>query len=64
MRLKEEEQFHFKNYLLKMLRSHAKIRLKSGSQNVNFITAKAMSKRYKPDCSSKFPCTLTHIYAQ
>ena len=31
--LQGEEQFHFKNYLLKMLRFHAKMRLKNVPKN-------------------------------
>ena len=36
-RLQEEEQFHSKNYLLEMLRSHAKMHLKSAPQKLNFV---------------------------
>ena len=37
-RLPGKEQFHFKNYLLEMPRSHAKMRLKSALQKLNFVT--------------------------
>ena len=43
-RLQGEEQFNSKNYSLKMLRSHAKMRLKSQPQKLNFAMAKAISK--------------------
>ena len=50
-RLQGEEQFDSKNYLFKMPRSHAKIRLKSAQQKLNFLMAKDISKSYKLDCS-------------
>ena len=62
-RLQGEEQFHSKNYLLEMPRSHAKIRLKSAPQKLNFVMAKAISKSYILDCSCKYPCTFPHSYA-
>ena len=62
-RLKGEEQFHSKNYLLEMLRSHAKIRLISAPQKLNFVMAKAISKIYTLDCSCKCPCTFPPSYA-
>ena len=61
-RLEEEEQFHFKNYLLEIPCSHAKMHLKSGPQNLNFVMARAMWKSYTLDCSCKYPCTLPHSY--
>ena len=48
-----EEQFHFKNYHLEMPRSHAKMRLKSAPQKLNFLMTKAMSKNCTLDCSCK-----------
>ena len=63
-RLQGEEQFHSMNYLLEMPRSHAKIRLKSAPQKLNFLMAKAISKRCTLDCSCKCPCTFPHSYAQ
>ena len=62
-RLKGEDQFHCKNYLLEMPRSHAKMRLKSAPQKLNFLMAKAISKSYTLDCSCKCPCTFPHSYA-
>ena len=50
-RLQEEEQFHSKNYLLEMPRSHEKIRLKNAPQKLNFVLRKAISKSYTSDCS-------------
>ena len=44
--LRGEEQCHSKNYLLEMLHSHSKMRLKSAPQKLNFVMAKAISKTY------------------
>ena len=63
-RLQGEEQFHSKNYLLEMSRFHAKMRLKSAPQKLNFLMAKAISKSCTLDCSCKCPCTFSHSYAQ
>ena len=63
-RLQGEEQFHTKNYLLEMSRFHAKMRLKSAPQKLNFLMAKTISKRCTLDCSCKCPCTFPHSYAQ
>ena len=41
-RLQGEEQFHSKNYLLEMSRFHAKMRLKSAPQKLNFLMAKVI----------------------
>ena len=41
-RLQGEKQFHSKNYLLEMSRFHAKMRLKSAPQKLNFLVVKAM----------------------
>ena len=55
-RLQGEEQFHSQNYLLKMPRSHAKMRLKSAPEKLNFVMAKArLSKIYTVDCSCNCP---------
>ena len=43
-RLKAEVQFHSTNLLLEMPCSHAKMRLKSAPQKLNFLMAKAISK--------------------
>ena len=44
-RLQREEQFDFKNYLLEMSCFHAKMRLKSPPQKLNFLTKKTISKK-------------------
>ena len=44
-RLQEEEQFHSRNYLLEMPRSHVKIYLKFVPQKLNFVMEKAISKK-------------------
>ena len=62
-RLSGEEQFPSKNYLLKMRCSHAKIRLKSASRKLEFVIAKALSKRFTLDCSYKCSSTFLHSYA-
>ena len=54
-RLQGEEQFHSKNCLLEMPRSHTKMHLKSAPQKQKFVMAKAISK----SCSCMFP----HSYA-
>ena len=61
-RLQGEEQLHSKNYLLKMSRSHPKMRLKSAPQKLDFVMAKAISGSYTLDCSCKCPCTLPPSY--
>ena len=63
-RLQGEEQFHTKNYLLEMSRFHAKMRLKSAPQKLNFLMTKAISKRCTLDCNCKCPCTFPHSYAR
>ena len=50
-RLQKEKEFHFTNYLLEMFRSHAKMRLEGAPQKLNFVMAKAISKRYILNCS-------------
>ena len=62
-RLQGEEQFHSKYYRLEMPLSYTKMRLKSAPQKLNFLMAKAISKSYTLDCSSKCPCTLPPSYA-
>ena len=42
-RLQGEEQFHHMNYFLE-IRSHAKMRLKSAPQKLDFLMTKAISK--------------------
>ena len=60
-RLQAEEQFHSKNYHLEMPRSHAKMRLKSAPQKLNFLMAKDISKSYKLDYRSTL--MLLHVRA-
>ena len=61
-RLQGQKKFHSKNYLLEMLPSHAKMRLKIAPQKLNFVIAKAISKSYPLDCSCKCGCTFPHSY--
>ena len=58
---KERNNFILKT--LEMPRFHAKIRLKSEPQKLNFVMTKATSKSYTLACSSKCPCTFPHNYA-
>ena len=53
----------FKNYLLEMPYYHAKMRLKSAPQKLNFVIAKAISESYTLDCSYRCPCTFQHSHA-
>ena len=62
-RLQGEEQFRSKSYLLEMPPSHAKIRLESAPEKLNFEMAKAISKSYRLDCSYKCFCAFLHSYA-
>ena len=63
-RLQGEEQFHIKNYLLKMSRFHAKMSLESAPQKLNLLMAKAKSKSCTLDCSCKCPCMVLHSCGQ
>ena len=58
--LQGEEQFHSKNFLLEMPRSHSKVHLKSAPQKLNFVMA--TSKSYILDFSCKCFCTFPHSY--
>ena len=49
--------------VLEMPSSHAKMRLKSAPQKLNFLMAKDVQKKYTLNCSLKCPCTFPHIYA-
>ena len=40
-KLQRQEQFHSKNYLLEMLRFHAKMHLKKAPQKLSFVMAKS-----------------------
>ena len=63
-RLQGQEIFNLKNYVLKMPCFHAKIRLKSARQKLDFLMTKAISKSCTLDCSCKYPCTFPHSYPQ
>ena len=63
-RLQGEEQFYTKNYLLEMSRFHAKMRLKSAPQKLNFLMAKAISKSCTLDRRCKCHFTFPHSYAE
>ena len=56
-RLQGEEQFHSKNYLLEMPRSHTKMRVNNAPQKLDFVMVKDISKSYTLDCS----CTLVPL---
>ena len=58
--LQEEDEFHSKKQLLETPRSHAKMRLKSAPQKLNFLMAKLVSKSYTLDHSLKCSCTFLH----
>ena len=65
-RLQGEEQFHSKNYLSEMPRSHP-MHSKSTPQQLNFVMTKAISKCYTLDCICKCPCAFPQLcmaYAQ
>ena len=62
-RIQGEEQFHYKNYLFGMPRSHVKMPLKSTPQKMKFVMAKAVSKSYTQGYSCKCPCTFQHGYS-
>ena len=61
-RFQGEQQSPSKNYILEMPCSHAKRRLKSAPQKLNFLMAKALLKRFKLDYSCKSPSTFSHNY--
>ena len=62
-RLQGEEQFHFKNYLLEMPCSYAKMCLKIAPHKLNFVMAKVILKAYILNCSCKCLSTFPHNYA-
>ena len=61
--LQGENEFHSKNYLLEMPRSHAKMRLKNAPRKQNFVMAKTISKSYKLNYNCKYFYTFLHTYA-
>ena len=58
--LQGEKQFHSKNYLLEMPRSHTKTSLKSAPQTLNFVMDKAISKNI---CTRLWLQMLLHVPA-
>ena len=62
-RFQGEKQFYSKDYLLEMLRSHAKMHLKNAPTKLIFVMAKAISNSFTLDCSCKCSCTFPHSYA-
>ena len=60
-RLLGVEQFCWKNHLLEMPPSNAKMRLKIAPQKLNFVMTKAISKGYPLDYSCNCPYTFPHI---
>ena len=58
-RFQAEGHFNFKNYLLTMPCSHAKM---SAPQQLNFVMRKTISKSYTLNCSYKCPCSFPHSY--
>ena len=63
-RLQVKERFHFKNYLLEMPHSHAKMHLKTATQRLNFVMEKAISRSYTLECSCKCLCKFPHSYGE
>ena len=59
-KLQGEDQYHSKNCLLEMPRSHAKMRLKSPPQKLSVVIAKAISKNNTLNCSCKCCCQFSH----
>ena len=55
------------NFILKLPFGNAsfpcQMRLKGAPQKLNFVMAKAISKRYTLDCSCKCSCTFPHSCA-
>ena len=60
---KEGNNFILRTTFLKMPRSHAKMRLKSAPEKLNFVMAKAILKSYTLDCSYNCRCAFPHSYA-
>ena len=51
---------HSKKHFLEMSHFHAKMRLKSAPQKLEFVMVKAISKSYTLDCSCNFSCKFAH----
>ena len=62
-RCQAQELFESKNHVLEVFSSHAKMRLKSAPQKLNFLISKVIQKFYKLNCSLKWPCTFPRSYA-
>ena len=60
--LQSEEEIHYKKYLLEMLCTFAKLRLKGAPQKLNFVMTKTISQSYALDYSCKCSCTFPHSY--
>ena len=58
--LEGEKEFYSNNYLFEFSCSHAKMRLKSALQKLDFVMAKVISKTYTLDYSWKCPCIFSH----
>ena len=56
-RLQGEDSFQSKNHFLEMPPSHAKMRLKSAPQKLNFLMAKAIQKGIHQIVATNCPCT-------
>ena len=61
---KERNNLILRTTFWKLSLFHAKIRLKSAPQKLNFLMEKATSKSCTLDCSYKCSCTFPHSYAQ
>ena len=60
---KEKNYFSLRTTFFEVPPSHAKIRLKSAPQKLNFSMVKGIQKCYTLNCSLKCPCTFPHSYA-
>ena len=60
--LQSEEEIHYKKYLLEMLCTFAKLRLKGAPQKLNFVMTKTISQSYALDYSCKCSCTFPRSY--
>ena len=62
-RLQGEELIYSMDHVLEVPLSHAKMRLESTAQKVNFLMAKNIQKSYTLNCSHKYPCMFPHSCA-
>ena len=56
-----EELIYSMDHVLEVPLSHARMRLESTAQKVNFLMAKNIQKSYTLNCSHKYPCMFPHI---